>query len=105
MADTSGGKDKDAPRRGRVLGRKKKAAPAADTMAAASGAARGGPAGFFAGPGGVRHTDVTAFLRQLIMLLEAGVPILKALNTLKERGGRPAVRALEIGRASCRERV
>ncbi|HOH52429.1 MAG TPA: type II secretion system F family protein [Candidatus Hydrogenedentes bacterium] len=94
MADTSGGKDKDAPRRGRVLGRKKKAAPAADGMAADAGAARGGPAGFFAGPGGVRHTDVTAFLRQLIMLLEAGVPILKALNTLKERAGRPAVRAL-----------
>jgi hypothetical protein len=72
MADTSGGKDKDAPRRGRVLGRKKKAAPAADTMAAASGAARGGPAGFFAGPGGVRPTDGTGFLRQLIMLLERG---------------------------------
>ena len=43
MADTSGGKEKDTPRKGRVLGRKKKAAPAA-----VSGGAKGGPAGFFA---------------------------------------------------------
>ena len=92
MADTSGGKEKDAPRKGRVLGRKRRPA---DNMAAGSGApAKGGPAGFFATSGGVRHADVTVFLRQLIMLLEAGVPILKALNTLKERGNRPAARAL-----------
>ncbi|MBI1319121.1 MAG: hypothetical protein GC168_09255 [Candidatus Hydrogenedens sp.] len=44
--------------------------------------------------GGVASTDVTTFLRQLIMLLEAGTPILKSLKTLSERGKRAAARAL-----------
>lgn len=44
--------------------------------------------------GGVRYKDVTAFLRQLIMLLEAGTPILRSLQTLSTRGERPAARAL-----------
>ncbi len=48
----------------------------------------------FGTTGGIRYTDLTAFLRQLIMLLEAGTPILKSLRTLSERGEKPAVRAL-----------
>lgn len=44
--------------------------------------------------GGVRHSDVTIFLRQLILLLEAGTPILKSLQTLARRGERASVRAL-----------
>lgn len=40
-----------------------------------------------------RSSDVTAFLRQLIMLLEAGTPILKSLKTLSNRG-RQGVRSL-----------
>lgn len=44
--------------------------------------------------GGVRYKDVTVFLRQLIMLLEAGTPILRSLQTLSTRGERPAARAL-----------
>lgn len=44
--------------------------------------------------GGVRHADVTHFLRQLIMLIEAGTPILRALQALSERGERAATRAL-----------
>ncbi len=44
--------------------------------------------------GGVRSSDVTAFLRQLIMLLQAGTPILKSLRALSKRGSRSAVRAL-----------
>lgn len=44
--------------------------------------------------GGIRHTDVTNFLRQLIMLLEAGTPILKALKTLCNRGERESARQL-----------
>lgn len=44
--------------------------------------------------GGVPSADVTTFLRQLIMLLEAGTPILKSLKTLSERGKRAAARAL-----------
>lgn len=44
--------------------------------------------------GGVRSADVTNFLRQLIMLLQAGTPILKSLRTLSKRGSRPAVCAL-----------
>lgn len=44
--------------------------------------------------GSVRSADVTSFLRQLIMLLEAGTPLLKALRSLSQRGDRMAVRAL-----------
>jgi type IV pilus assembly protein PilC len=44
--------------------------------------------------GRVRQSDVTTFLRQFIMLLEAGTPILKALKTLSERGERASVRRL-----------
>ncbi len=44
--------------------------------------------------GTVRHSDVTVFLRQLIMLLEAGTPILKSLKTLAQRGNNPALRAM-----------
>ncbi len=36
----------------------------------------------------VRHADVTAFLRQFIMLIESGTPILKGLKSLAERGER-----------------
>jgi len=44
--------------------------------------------------GSVRHVDITNFLRQLIMLLEAGTPILKSLQTLSQRGERAAARQL-----------
>lgn len=46
---------------------------------------------------GVRNRDVTAFLRQLIMMLEAGTPILRALNSLANRGERQAIRKLVKG--------
>ncbi|NIA12614.1 MAG: hypothetical protein GWP08_00945 [Nitrospiraceae bacterium] len=42
----------------------------------------------------VRYGDITAFLRQLIMLLEAGTPLLRSLKTLSERGEKSSVRAL-----------
>lgn len=44
--------------------------------------------------GTVRHADVTVFLRQLIMLLEAGTPILKSLKALSQRGNNAALRAM-----------
>lgn len=44
--------------------------------------------------GTVRSADVTVFLRQLIMMLDAGTPILRALKTLSKRGERAAARAL-----------
>lgn len=44
--------------------------------------------------GSVRSSDVTLFLRQLIMLLEAGTPILRSLKSLSHRGDRMALRAL-----------
>ncbi len=44
--------------------------------------------------GSVRHHDITVFLRQLIMLLEAGTPLLKALHTLALRGHNAGIRAL-----------
>jgi type IV pilus assembly protein PilC len=40
----------------------------------------------------VRTKDVNSFLRQLIMLLEAGTPILRSLRTMSERGERASVR-------------
>jgi len=42
--------------------------------------------------GGVREKDITAFLRQLIMMLDAGTPILKSLKSLARRGDRKALR-------------
>jgi type IV pilus assembly protein PilC len=44
--------------------------------------------------GRVRHAEITVFLRQLIMLLEAGTPILRSLRTLSARGKSPALRGL-----------
>ena len=49
--------------------------------------------GFFA-VGSVRYMDITVFLRQLIMLLDAGTPILRSLNALSKRNNRQAVRGL-----------
>lgn len=46
------------------------------------------------GRGSVRTADVTVFLRQLIMMLDAGMPILRSLKTLSKRGERAAQRAL-----------
>lgn len=46
---------------------------------------------------GVRNKDITAFLRQLIMLLEAGTPLLKSLNSLSQRGERPGIRTMIAG--------
>lgn len=42
--------------------------------------------------GRVRDSDVNDFLRQLIMLLEAGTPLLRSLTILSQRGERAAVR-------------
>ena len=42
----------------------------------------------------IKERDVVTFLRQLIMLLEAGTPLLKALQTLSERGERASIRAM-----------
>jgi len=44
--------------------------------------------------GTVRHSEITDFLRQLIMLIEAGTPILRSLKTLAERGKSMPRRAL-----------
>ena len=42
----------------------------------------------------VRYNDVTRFLRQFILLIEAGTPILRALKTLAQRGKRAELRGL-----------
>ncbi|MEX2016753.1 MAG: type II secretion system F family protein [Candidatus Hydrogenedentales bacterium] len=42
----------------------------------------------------VRERDITAFLRQLIMLLEAGTPLLRSLHTLETRSEREGVREM-----------
>jgi len=48
----------------------------------------------FSSRGGIRAADITTFLRQLIMLLDAGTPILKSLRSLADRGERMALRSL-----------
>ena len=42
----------------------------------------------------VRYPDITVFLRQFIMLLDAGTPILRALRALAKRSKRQAMRGL-----------
>ncbi|MGC8846250.1 MAG: type II secretion system F family protein, partial [Candidatus Hydrogenedens sp.] len=44
--------------------------------------------------GTVRYQEITDFLRQLIMLLESGTPLLKSLKTLAQRGQSDAIRGL-----------
>ncbi len=44
--------------------------------------------------GRVRRRDITLFLRQLIMLLDAGTPLLKSLQTLSERLEGKGIRAI-----------
>lgn len=52
-------------------------------------------AGLGRGFGGrVRDQDINDFLRQLIMLLEAGTPLLRSLTILSTRGERAAIRNL-----------
>lgn len=52
------------------------------------------PGSFLSMTVGVRNADITVFLRQLIMLIEAGTPLLRSLTTLSQRGEKAAVRAL-----------
>ncbi len=47
--------------------------------------------------GVVRRRDVTVFLRQLILMLESGTPILKGLKSLSRRSEQKGVRALVGG--------
>lgn len=60
------------------------------------GAVRGSGArgSIFIGSGGVREADIITFLRQLILLLESGTSLLRALKTLSERGSRSALKAM-----------
>jgi len=46
---------------------------------------------------GVRERDITVFLRQLLMMLESGTPVLKALKTLSRRGETKGIRTLVTG--------
>ncbi len=46
------------------------------------------------GMGRIREHDITDILRQLIMLLDAGTPLLKSLQILSQRSERPRIRAL-----------
>lgn len=54
----------------------------------------GGPAASAGFMRSVSHRQVTDFLRQLIMLLRAGTPILRSLQTLSKRTSSRATRAL-----------
>ena len=67
-------------------------APAAPPRVVALPASLGMPR--FGSVGSIRSSDINNVLRQLIMLLEAGTPLLKAMKTLSERGEKASVRAL-----------
>jgi type IV pilus assembly protein PilC len=41
---------------------------------------------------GIRYQEITDFLRQLIMLLESGTPLLKSLKTLAQRSQNESLR-------------
>ncbi len=43
---------------------------------------------------GIRYQEITDFLRQLIMLLESGTPLLKSLKTLAQRSQNEALRSM-----------
>lgn len=76
------------------LTRKEVTAPSGETPVAQTG--KSGhllPRGFFA-TGSIRYTDVTVFLRQLIMLLESGTSILRSLKSLALRSERASVKGL-----------
>jgi len=45
----------------------------------------------------VRGKDITVFIRQLIMMLESGTPIIKALKSLSTRGASKGIRNLVTG--------
>ncbi|MBW7864441.1 MAG: type II secretion system F family protein [Candidatus Hydrogenedens sp.] len=89
MADTP--EKNGAGRVRRVTGKRK---PAEEAPLQESG----GPGGLqtLLSAGGIHHADITVFLRQLIMLLESGTPILKSLRTLARRGKRAGVRDLVV---------
>ena len=72
------------------------AAPKAQARAVPSVSAASEPVGA-PSRGSIRNRDITVFLRQLIMMFEAGTPILKALKSLARRSENKGVRALVGG--------
>lgn len=73
-----------------VRGRSKKGEEPASFVAASTAHPRGGGIAIDR----VRARDVTQFLRQLIMLLDAGTPLLRTLKTLAERASRASLRRM-----------
>ncbi len=72
------------------------AAPKASSRAVPSVNAASEPVGA-PSRGSIRNKDVSVFLRQLIMMFEAGTPILKALKSLARRSENKSVRAMVGG--------
>ncbi len=72
------------------------AAPKAHARAVPSVSAASDPVGA-PSRGSIRNRDIIVFLRQLIMMFEAGTPILKALKSLARRSENKSVRALVGG--------
>lgn len=108
MASTSGKSGAGAAKKRVTRKRPAKKDEATEVEAEASGPAKAEPATLRSATvveptlvtrttRGVRTRDVNSFLRQLIMLLDAGTPILKSLNSLASRSGRPGVRNLVTG--------
>jgi len=71
-------------------------APKAEMRAMPSAHATAEPVGA-PSRGHIRNRDITVFLRQLIMMFEAGTPILKALKSLSRRGENKTMRTLVGG--------
>lgn len=97
------GSIKRVPRGTKKTGGRKSTAKATFDLDEAAESAEAAPvasrsftsSGFFAsGLGPVPERDITDVLRQLIMLLDAGTPLLKSLQILAQRSERARVRAL-----------
>lgn len=93
MAEANSGK-KGRPEKKRLMigggeEQQQAAVPSSETVPGTG--ARGS---MFAGSVSVREADIITFLRQLILLLESGTSLSRALKTLSERGSRPALRAM-----------
>jgi type II secretory pathway component PulF len=85
------GRGRRAPRKGGA--KKLDASTEEDTIALEARVSTRPPGGLMA-MRRIRYEEITTFIRQLVMLLESGTPLLRSLRSLSERGQNSSMRAL-----------
>ena len=81
---------------------------AAKKMSSKGGAKKGGGGGFnmTLGPMVIKRKELTVVTRQLAILLDAGLPLIRSLHTLEKQAKNPVVRVvLACFSSVCRERI